>query len=224
MQAITSRHQNNSSSQGKAKEDVGEVQNFSLFWCWRAEDCWSLWFVGTGGAVLKLLQSWFCGMLCLLLTSGAWIWPAWNSTWAAWLLSGALWSFVPIPSPIESRGSLPIYFTGLRREALFGDATLSRFRDFTLSKVIPKLFLRLCFYKKIPTVSNNGEKALHVSSAPIWRAAAHSPARSGPRKGPLNRVTSPGCQRGSPRQGFQRYSKAFKTAEAYVSITACSQN
>lgn len=30
MQAITSHHQNNTSSQGKAEEHVGEVQNFSL--------------------------------------------------------------------------------------------------------------------------------------------------------------------------------------------------
>lgn len=29
-QAITSRHQNNTSSQGKAEEHVGEAQNFSL--------------------------------------------------------------------------------------------------------------------------------------------------------------------------------------------------
>lgn len=133
------------------------------------------------------------------------------------------------PHPLAHRklqeSSLPIYFTHLRSKALFGEATLRRFRDFTLSKVTPKLFLCLCFYKKkLPTVSNNSEKALHVSSAPIRRAAARSPARSGPRNGPLNRVTSPGCQYSSPRQGFQRDSKAFKTAEAYVSITACSQN
>lgn len=136
----------------------------------------------------------------------------------------ALRSFVPIHWPIESRGSLPIYFTGLRSKTLFGEATFSRFKDFTLSKVTPKLFLCLCCYKKLPTLSNNSEKALYISSAPTWRAAAHSPARSGPRNGPLNRVTSPGCQYSSPCQGFQRYSKAFKTAEAYVSITACSQN
>lgn len=38
---------------------------------WRAEDCWSLWFVGIGGAALRLLQAGFCGMLCLPVTSGA---------------------------------------------------------------------------------------------------------------------------------------------------------
>lgn len=38
---------------------------------WRAEDCWSLWFVGIGGAALRLLQAGFCGMLCLPVTSAA---------------------------------------------------------------------------------------------------------------------------------------------------------
>lgn len=71
---------------------------------------------------------------------------------------------------------------------------LDRFRDFTLSKLTPTLF-SACVV--ITYSSHNHEKSPHISSAPVRRAAAHSPARSGPRNGPLNRVTSPGCQESS---------------------------
>lgn len=96
---------------------------------WRAEDCWSLWFVGIGGAALRLLQPGFCGMLCLPVTSGA----RTHGPEAAfkWLLSS---QELLVVCPLKKSESLPIYFTNPRSTAVFGEATSHTFRDLPLSK------------------------------------------------------------------------------------------
>lgn len=156
---------------------------------WRAEDCWSLWFVGIGGAALRLLQAGFCGMLCLPVTSGARICGP-GAALKRLLSSRELLVLRPYSQPLKHpRVSLlispaPGAWLSLGRQP---HARLDPHAHFFKP---PRFFPVFLLKKK------------------SWLLPA---PRSGcallPRGAPWSGVTAPPCQHRSPRQGFQRHSE-----------------
>lgn len=155
---------------------------------WRAEDCWSLWFVGIGGAALRLLQAGFCGMLCLPVTSAARIRGP-GAALKQLLSSQELLVLRPYSQPLKHpRVSLLIspapgaWLSLWRQPHACLDPHACFFKP-------PRLFPVFLLKKKLVTVSPSQ-----------WLCSA-------PRGAPWRGVTAPPCQHRSPRQGFQRHSE-----------------